>query len=380
MSKKQPVKVKLKRLDAGQISDQIKRFEGELQRRVVGQQKPIEEIVASFSGLTSGIRNPDRPVVTLLFMGPTGVGKTETVKVLAHALFGSKKAFTRINCQEFASPHQVAKLLGSPPGYVGSDVEPMLSQKNIDKYHREAYEKKMGIFRRGSGSVKRIFPEDSGHYLSIILFDEVEKADPVLWNSILGILDDGHLTLGNNQEVDFTRSIIILTSNVGSTEMARLIEGRIGFASRQDETLHKDIEKEALRAAKAVFPLEFLNRFDAIVVFRTLTRQHLTHILDLYIDDLHQRAVNSDLPFILELTPHVKQFLIEKGTDPQFGARPLRRAFAKWIGNPLSNLLTTGQVKAGDLVRAHILHEKVVFDLVTPQQSGALVIAKHTGR
>ncbi len=380
MTKKRAPKVKLKRLDAGQISDQIKRFEGELQRRVIGQHKAIEEIVTSFSGLTSGLRNTDRPVLTLLFMGPTGVGKTETVKVLAQTLFGSKKAFTRINCQEFASPHQVAKLLGSPPGYVGSDIEPMLSQKNIDKYHKEAFEKKVGIFRKGSGAVKKIFPEESSHYLSIILFDEVEKADPVLWNSILGILDDGHLTLGNNQEVDFTRSVIVLTSNVGSTEMARLIEGRIGFASKQDDTLHKDIEKEALRSAKAIFPLEFLNRFDAIVVFRTLSKVHLSQILDIYIDDLHQRAVNSDIPFILELTPRVKQFLIEKGTDPQFGARPLRRAFSKWVANPISNLLTTGQVKAGDLVRAHLKTNKIAFDLVAPQQSGALVIAKHIGR
>ena len=307
----------MKHLDHHRKSDAVRKFEEDLQNRIVGQDKALHELVSSFSRLTSGIRNPERPLLCLLFMGPTGVGKTETVKILAKTVFGSKKAFTRVNCQEFASPHQVAKLLGSPPGYVGSDIEPILSQNNIDKHHKEAFDKKHGVFHKERGYVDKFFPHEKDHFLSIVLFDEVEKADPVLWNSILGILEDGHLTLGNNTEVDFTRSIIVLTSNVGSVEMSNLLKGQLGFGSHG--SLDQDIEQEALKAARAIFPYEFLNRFDSMVVFQSLKKEDLFRILDIYIGDLHSRVVETESPFILECTPKVKQFLVDEGTDPRFG-------------------------------------------------------------
>ncbi len=361
----------MKHLDHRRQSDAVRKFEEELEAKIIGQSKALKEIVNSFSRLTSGIRNPERPLLTLLFMGPTGVGKTETVKILAKTLFGTKKAVTRVNCQEFASPHQVAKLLGSPPGYVGSDIEPILSQNNIDKHHKDAYEKKHGVFHKEKGYVERFFPNEKEHYLSIILFDEIEKADPVLWNSILGILEDGHLTLGNNTEVDFTRSIIVLTSNVGSVEMSNLLKGQMGFTAH--DSLDKDIEQEALKAARAIFPYEFLNRFDSMVVFQSLKKPDLYKILDIYISDLHSRVVETTNPFILECTPRVKQFLVDEGTDARFGARPLRRIFEKFIVNPLSNLISTNQVRAGDLITASFEHGKVAFLREAKSKEGILV-------
>ncbi len=361
----------MKHLDHHRKSDAVRKFAEELQSRIVGQDKALTELVTSFSRLTSGIRNPERPLLTLLFMGPTGVGKTETVKILAKTVFGNKKSFTRVNCQEFASPHQVAKLLGSPPGYVGSDVEPILSQNNVDRHHKEAFDKKHGVFHREKGYVDKFFPNEKDHFLSIVLFDEVEKADPVLWHSILGILEDGHLTLGNNSEVDFTRSIIILTSNVGSVEMSNLLKGQLGFGAHAN--LDQDIEQEALKAARAIFPYEFLNRFDSMVVFQSLKKQDLFHILDIYIADLHSRVVETDSPFILECTPHVKQFLVDEGTDARFGARPLRRVFEKHIVNPLSNLISTNQIRQGDLITAKLEKGHIVFLREAKTKEGILV-------
>jgi ATP-dependent Clp protease ATP-binding subunit ClpA len=355
------------KLDHTVRSKTVLRFDAELGARVVGQEKAIGEIVQSFVRLTSGIRNPDRPILTLMFLGPTGVGKTETIKVLANTIFGSNKAFTRVNCQEFSSPHQVAKLLGAPPGYVGGDIEPILSQENIDKFHKKAFEEKKGMFRRGSGNIEKFFPQDGDQYLSIVLFDEVEKADPVLWNSLLGILDDGHLTLGNNKEVDFTRSIIILTSNVGSVEMSNMINGRLGFGTGED-TLDHDIHDEALKAAKSVFPFEFLNRFDSIVVFDSLSEDDLYKILDLYIDDLHARVMETDAPFLLELSNPVRRFLVKEGHDPQFGARPLRRVVEKHIVTPLSNLLSTAQIRKGDFIITRLKNNKIHFEKEMRQQ------------
>ncbi len=341
----------------------MQRFESELLARVVGQDKAISEIVQSFVRLTSGIRNPDRPILTLMFLGPTGVGKTETIKVLANTIFGSNKSFTRVNCQEFSSPHQVAKLLGAPPGYVGGDIEPILSQEKVDGFHKKAFEEKSGMFRRGSGNIEKFFPEDSEQYLSIVLFDEVEKADPVLWNSLLGILDDGHLTLGNNKEVDFTRSIIILTSNVGSLEMSKMLDGRLGFGGAEaEEGVDDDITKEAVKAAETIFPFEFLNRFDRIVVFEALKEEDLYRILDIYIDDLHRRVMTTETPFLLELSNTVRRFLVKEGYDPQYGARPLRRVVEKNIVTPLSNLLSTGQIKKGDFITTRLKSGEVLFE------------------
>ncbi|MFH1023030.1 MAG: AAA family ATPase [Planctomycetota bacterium] len=346
-------------LDPLRKNPQVKRFEAEVKSRVIGQDRVIDEVIQGFGRLLGGIRNPDRPLLTMLFMGPTGVGKTETVKAIANSIFGSKKAFVRINCQEYASSHNVAKLLGSPPGYVGSDIEPLLSQNNIDRHHRAAFDEKRGMFGGADGKVDRLFPGNKEHYLSIVLFDEIEKASPVLWNTLLAILEDGTLTLGNNASVDLTRSIIILTSNVGSREMSQIIRGQIGFGGAEE--IDADIEKTAMQAAKDVFPFEFLNRFDAIGVFRTLKEEHLFEILDIQISEIHQRAVNSSVPFVLRMSDPVRRHLVEQGTDPEFGARPLRRVVEHYVVNPLSNLIGTNQVQPGDVITARLADGKIVF-------------------
>lgn len=351
------------RLDPHRRSQQVARFESMLRERVVGQQAAIESILDSFSKILAGIRNMERPLLTLLFLGPTGVGKTETVKALAEAVFGKRSAFVRVNCQEFSSEFTVSKLFGSPPGYVGNDVEPMLSQDNLDRHHKEAQAEGRGVFAEGEGKIARLFPQVKSHYLSIVLFDEVEKAHPKLWNALLGLMEDGHLTLGNNKTVDFTRSIIVITSNVGAAEMSETLRRKtIGFEVENDEaTLNKDIKSKAVDAAKEVFPYEFLNRFDDIICFRVLTRDDLRKILDLMLQDVYKRLLGAQVPIIVHYTKPFLAKLLKEGTDPQFGARPMRRAIEHLLVAPLARLIASNQVKAGDVLSVSLKDGEAEF-------------------
>jgi ATP-dependent Clp protease ATP-binding subunit ClpA len=343
-------------LDPNRRSPQVARFEAMLRDRVVGQEGAIEAILDSFSKILAGIRNLERPLITLLFLGPTGVGKTETVKALAETIFGKRNAFVRVNCQEFSSEFTVSKLFGSPPGYVGNDVEPMLSQDNLDRHHKEAQAEGRGVFAEGEGRIAKLFPQVKSHYLSIVLFDEVEKAHPKLWNALLGLMEDGHLTLGNNKTVDFTRSIVVITSNVGASEMSETLRHKsIGFAVETDEAvLNKDIKTKAVEAAKEVFPYEFLNRFDDIICFRVLTRDDLKRILDLMMQDVYKRLLGAQVPIILHYTKPFLSKLLKEGTDPQFGARPMRRAVERMLVAPLARLIASNQVRAGDVIAVRL--------------------------
>ena len=210
-------------------------------------------------------------------------------------------SFVRVNCQEFASEFTVSKLFGSPPGYVGNDVEPMLSQDNLDRHHKEAQAEGRGVFAEGEGKIAKLFPQVKSHYLSIVLFDEVEKAHPKLWNALLGLMEDGHLTLGNNKTVDFTRSLIVITTNVGAEQMSETLRHKaIGFEMSQDEEeVNRDIKAKAIEAAKEVFPYEFLNRFDDIICFRVLTTEDLRKILELMLTDVYKRLLVANMPIIL---------------------------------------------------------------------------------
>ncbi|MBA3686506.1 MAG: ATP-dependent Clp protease ATP-binding subunit [Planctomycetes bacterium] len=344
-------------------SPQVSRFESMLSQRVVGQGAAIESILDSFSKVLAGIRNPERPILTLLFLGPTGVGKTETVKALAETIFGKRNAFTRINCQEFSSEFTVSKLFGSPPGYVGNDVEPMLSQENLDRHHKEAQAEGRGVFAEGEGKIARLFPQVKNHYMSIVLFDEVEKAHPKVWNALLGLMEDGHLTLGNNKTVDFTRSVIIITTNVGAEEMSEALRHKsIGFTTKNDhEELNKDITSKAIDAAKEVFPYEFLNRFDDIICFRVLTQHDLKQILDLMLADVYSRLLTANVPMIMHYSPAYLNKLLKEGTDPQFGARPMRRAVERYLVAPLSRLIASSQIKAGDIVNVRMRGDQPNF-------------------
>ncbi len=343
-------------LDPLKRSPQVTRFETMLRERVVGQMSAIDAILDSFSKILAGIRNPERPILTLLFLGPTGVGKTETVKALAETIFGKRTAFTRVNCQEFSSEFTVSKLFGSPPGYVGNDVEPMLSQDNLDKHHKEAQTEGRGVFAEGEGKIAKLFPQVKSHYMSIVLFDEVEKAHPKVWNALLGLMEDGHLTLGNNKTVDFTRSIIVITTNVGAEEMSETLRHRsIGFEVKTEaEAINLDIKAKAVEAAKEVFPYEFLNRFDDIICFRVLTNPDLRKILNLMLQDVYKRLLGANMPIILHYSSAYLDKLQAEGTDPQFGARPMRRAVERMLVAPLSRLIASNQVKAGDIVNVRL--------------------------
>jgi ATP-dependent Clp protease ATP-binding subunit ClpB len=351
-------------LDPSRRSPQVQRFESMLRERVIGQMSAIDAILDSFSKILAGIRNSERPILTLLFLGPTGVGKTETVKALAETIFGKRNAFTRVNCQEFSSEFTVSKLFGSPPGYVGNDVEPMLSQENLDKHHKEAQTEGRGVFAEGEGKIAKLFPQVKSHYMSIVLFDEVEKAHPKVWNALLGLMEDGHLTLGNNKVVDFTRSVIIITTNVGAEEMSETLRHKsIGFdVSTNSDEINHNIRSKAIEAAKEIFPYEFLNRFDDIICFRVLLTDDLKKILNLMLQDVYKRLLGAQMPIILHYSNSYLDKLLQEGTDPQFGARPMRRAVERLLVAPLSRLIASNQVKAGDIVAVRMRNAQPVFN------------------
>jgi len=339
-------------LEPGRFNEHLQRFRQRMDRMVVGQPGAAARISDSFSRLIAGIHDPERPLLTMMFLGPTGVGKTETVRCLAETIFGDRRAYTRINCQEFSAHYNISKLLGSPPGYVGGEIRPLLAQENLDKHHEKALERRSGLICEEGSRLAELYPPDAGRRLAIVLFDEIEKAHPKLWNTLLGILEDGHLVLANNEEVDFTNAIIVLTSNVGSRVLgATLTRQGIGFQLDGDaDQLDRDVEEAVHREAKKTFPMEFLNRFDELIVYHPLRREHLFAILDNQITMVHQRALASSEPFLLEVTPAAKERLVEEGTDPEYGARPLKRVVEKRLVTPISHLICSGQVRRGDLV------------------------------
>lgn len=334
------------RLDAGCITDQTRGLDEILRRHVIGQDAAIDILTCSFSRVISGLRDPDRPALTLLLLGPTGVGKTETAHALADALFGSRHALTQINCEEYAQGHEVSKLLGSPPGYVGYQLEPLLSQHRIDEPCVRAIRARVGLVgeQQGQSSMKGDPP------LSIILFDEIEKAHPTVWNAMLGILEEGQLTLGNNTTADFTRSIVLMTSNAGSREMsAALSRPPLGFHAPQPVAV--DVHRAALDAARALFPLEFLNRFDNILVYHALERQHLERVLDKFLAELHVRALRqAGVAVLIRISPEARNAIIARATDLTLGARPLRRAVEAELVDPLSRLIAAHRIAPGDVI------------------------------
>lgn len=329
---------------------------------VIGQPTAIEQVTNSFSRVLAGVGDPESPILSMMLMGPTGVGKTETVRALAESLFGNRRAFTRINCQEYSAHYNLSKLLGSPPGYVGGEIKPLLSQENLERHHKQAIEEGRGLFNENLARLNRFSPEE-GKYVSLVCFDEIEKAHPKLWNLLLGILEDGVLVLGNNDEVDFTRAIIVLTTNVGSRAMGEHLGNEsIGFADVADDTgMDRDLRASAMREAKKVFPFEFINRFDQLVTFDTLKEEHLYSILDNLVSNLHIRSIDCVEPFLLRVEPAAKAELVRKGTDPQFGARPLRRAVEADVVTPISHLICSNQIQRGDLVSVDFQNGAFVF-------------------
>jgi len=329
---------------------QLRRFSLDLRQQVVGQPGAIDKLTDSLSRLLAGIQDPERPLLAMLFMGPTGVGKTETVRALARILFGNQRAFTRVNCQEFSAHFNLSKLMGSPPGYVGGEIKPLVCQENLDRHCLKALDGKTGLVSQEDSLLCNLLGGTEKNPLSLVLFDEIEKAHPKMWDLLLGILEDGHLVLANNEESSFRNSIIILTTNVGSEAMsARLGHEGIGFSS-DDRVTVDDMDAAAWRAARKTFPIEFLNRFDQTITFAPLQDEHLLRILDLQISNFHRRTLAANKPFLIHLTPAAKIKIIEHKADPSLGARPMGRALDQLVVTPLSHFVVQGKVDAGDLI------------------------------
>jgi ATP-dependent Clp protease ATP-binding subunit ClpA len=323
-------------LDPEMRSSEVIDFERRLLGKIVGQDRAVRRIVNMYQIYLAGMNTPGRPIGNLLFLGPTGSGKTRVVEASAEILFGSPRAFIKIDCAEFQHSHEIAKLIGSPPGYLGHrETPPLLTQEAIDQYQNERAR------------------------ISFLLFDEIEKANDALWQLLLGILDKATLTLGDNRKVDLSRCVIFMTSNLGAVEMSDMLNGGIGFTSgvRTDEANLAEIDKKmyhtALEVAKKKFSPEFMNRIDKVVVFRTLNQQHLRQILDIELNDVQNRimASQSDKQFIFRCTSEAKEFLLREGTDLKYGARHLKRAIERHLVYPISNLISTGQISLGDVIK-----------------------------
>ena len=323
-------------LDPTRRSNDAKEFDTALRRKIVGQDQAVEKVAEIYQMFLAGLNPPGRPVGNLLFLGPTGSGKTRVVEAMAESLFGDARACIKIDCAEFQHSHEIAKLIGSPPGYLGHrETHPLLTQEALNQWHTEKLK------------------------LSILLFDEIEKASDALWQLLLGILDKATLTLGDNRRVDLSQCIIIMTSNLGAGEMTSLVDGGLGFARKPnqvDASLDEKIDRTAVEAARRKFSPEFMNRIDKVVVFKTLRPAHLQEILEIELGMVQQRILMASgaSQFVFNCTSKVKSFLLGEGTDPKYGARHLKRAIERHLVFPLANLVATGQVKLGDFVRVDL--------------------------
>jgi ATP-dependent Clp protease ATP-binding subunit ClpB len=318
-------------LDPTRLGTEAEALEEKLRRRIVGQDAAIREIVDVYQTWGAGLANAGRPVGNFLFLGPTGSGKTRTVEAVAESLVGDSRAVIKIDCAEFQHGHEIAKLIGSPPGYLGHrETHPLLSQEALNQHHTE--------------KVK----------LSFVLFDEIEKASDALWNLLLGILDKGTLTLGDNRRVDFSRAMIFMTGNLGASEMSAILRPGLGFATTRPEAdvavVADKLGRAAVEAARRRFSPEFLNRIDKTVVFQPLGRQELRDILALELHSVQERiwSVDSVSDIKCRVKDAAKDFVLEEGTDSRYGARHLKRAVERLIVQPVSNLIASGQLQNGD--------------------------------
>ena len=320
-------------LDPGRRSMQAAQFEAELRARVVGQERAVRALAALYQVFHAGLTNPTRPIGTMLFLGPTGSGKTHVVDAAAEALFGDRNAIIKIDCAEFQHSHEIAKLIGSPPGYLGHrETPPLLTHENLTRYHSER------------------------DPFTLVLFDEIEKASDALWQLLLGVLDKATLTLGDNRRVDLSHTMIFMTSNLGAKEMGQLINGSIGFApTRSDQPLPDDLDQKiyhaGIEAARRQFSPEFMNRIDNVVVFRSLKLEQLRLIVDLELDAVRRRIDEGAAEqFSFTATDAAKEFLLAEGTDYRYGARQLKRAIERFVVSPLASLASSKQLRLGDVV------------------------------
>ena len=330
--KGQPMKAAVRQqLDPSIRSNDTRDFHTTLRSKIVGQDEGVQALVDLYQVFRAGLNSPGRPVGNLLFLGPTGSGKTRIVEAAAEILFGDARAVIKVDCAEFQHSHEIAKLIGSPPGYLGHrETHPLITQEALAASHTDKLK------------------------LSFLLFDEIEKASDALWQLLLGMLDKATLTLGDNRRVDLSQTVIFLTSNLGGGEISELMEGGMGFIQPKDKPaagLDEKVERTAVEAARRKFSPEFMNRLDKVVVFHPLRREQLEKVLDIELAQVQQRVLETAKgQFLFRLTGAARDFLLQEGTDQRYGARHLKRAIERNVVYPLANLLATEQIHFGDLI------------------------------
>src|SRR5438876_4759403 len=319
-------------LDPSKRSTDTIDFQTALRGKIVGQEEGVQALVDLYQVFCAGLNSPGRPVGNLLFLGPTGSGKTRIVEAAAEILFGDPRAVIKVDCAEFQHSHEIAKLIGSPPGYLGHrETHPLITQEALAANHTDKLK------------------------LSFLLFDEIEKASDALWQLLLGMLDKATLTLGDNRRVDLSQTVIFLTSNLGGGEITELMTGGMGFVQPKDKPasdLDEKVERTAVEAARRKFSPEFMNRLDKVVVFHPLQRTQLEAVLEIELGQVQQRVLETAKgQFLFRVTEAGRNFLLREGTDQRYGARHLKRAIERHIVYPLANLLATEQVRLGDLIK-----------------------------
>jgi ATP-dependent Clp protease ATP-binding subunit ClpB len=318
-------------LDPTIRSNDTRDFHQALRAKIVGQEEGVQALVDLYQVFCAGLNSPGRPVGNLLFLGPTGSGKTRIVEAAAEILFGDPRLVIKVDCAEFQHSHEIAKLIGSPPGYLGHrETHPLITQEALAASHTDRLK------------------------LSFLLFDEIEKASDALWQLLLGMLDKATLTLGDNRRVDLSQTVIFMTSNLGGGEITDLMAGGYGFVKSDDKpktNLDQKVERTAVEAARRKFSPEFMNRLDKVVVFHPLQRTQLEQVLDIELSMVQQRVLETAKgQFLFRVTESGRDFLLQEGTDQRYGARHLKRAIERHVVYPMANLLATDQVHAGDLI------------------------------
>jgi ATP-dependent Clp protease ATP-binding subunit ClpB len=313
-------------------------FERELLARVVGQDQAVRDLCSLYELALAGLNGKNRPIGTMLLLGPTGSGKTWLAEAAAEVLYGTAAALIKVDCAEYQHPHEIAKIIGSPPGYVGhGETSPLFTQDVLDRRDR------------------------NGVPLAIVLFDDIEKASPVLWQLLLGVLDRGTLALGDNRRVDFRRTIVLMSSNLGADEISAMRSGSIGFRTAHQEAeasgFGDEIQRAALEAARRHFSPEFMNRIDKTVVFRPIAGALLREVLAIELSSIQQRILrDAGMNFQLRCGIEAQELLVREGTDRRYGARQLKRAIDRLLLTPLARLITSGQVSLGDVIDVQIDH------------------------
>ncbi len=332
-------------------------FQQALKAKIVGQEEGVQSLVDLYQVFCAGLNSPGRPVGNLLFLGPTGSGKTRIVEAAAEILFGDPRAVIKVDCAEFQHSHEIAKLIGSPPGYLGHrETHPLITQEALAASHTDKLK------------------------LSFLLFDEIEKASDSLWQLLLGMLDKATLTLGDNRRVDLSQTVIFLTSNLGGGEITELMGGGYGFIKSDDkpkDNLDLKVERTAVEAARRKFSPEFMNRLDKVVVFHPLQRKQLEEVLDIELTMVQQRVLETAKgQFLFRVTEQGRDFLLQEGTDQRYGARHLKRAIERHVVYPMANLLATEQVHFGDLICVDRDNDEMNLNFVREGENVAMPVRR----